>query len=70
MRRTQIKCTQSIFTARIRRMREGNIFSLYVSPQGGGVPQPGPGPDGGGAPQPGPDGGIPRSGPGGYPRMG
>ena len=67
-----------ILTARIRRMEEGNIFTLCVSPHldgGGGVPQPGldggrvPGPPPGqvllvgGVPWPGLDGGgVPQPG--------
>ena len=65
------------FTARIRRMGEGTVFSLFVSshldPGGGGVPQPGLDVGGGypsqvwvvgGVPQPGLDGGggVPQSG--------
>ena len=44
-----------MFTVRIRRMGEGNSFSLFVCPHRG-VPQPGPD-GGGGVPWPGPDGG-------------
>ena len=55
-----------MFTARIRRMGEGTVFSLFVSSHldwGGGVPRPGL--DGGeGVPWPGLDGeeGVPRPG--------
>ena len=56
-----------IFTDRIRRMREGNVFSLFT-PRG--VPEPGPAGGGGVVPEPGPAGGRggTRSGPawGGY----
>ena len=72
----------NIITDRIRRLGEGNVFSLFTpggtptrSRRGRWVPQPGP--DWGGVPWPGPDGGVPqvryppdRSGWGGVPRPG
>ena len=56
----------SIFTDRVRSTREGNIFSLCVSPHGGGYPiqltggYPIPGPGRGGTPSRSRQGGVPH----------